>query len=230
VENDLTAVLSKVVRFGVPLLYIISGHYIQCSYCPSRLTNSSLSCYYKLQELKIIRSGWLPMAYSPFGSFCSELESGTEAHIQARAHTYIHSSDLISIYLSPFWEEGSLKSVDMTQKVIILWRADPLLSNDRVMSNYTMAAIRQQPVNSNRGMVFSMISVPRCYKQAKLGVRSELVGKLVSVRGLLGLSCCESLLIEAGSWRRGQFGNPEEGECPPLEATTKQWLVKNVTD
>jgi hypothetical protein len=31
---------------------------------------------------------------------------------------------------------------------------------------------------------------------------------------------------EAGSWGRGQFGNPEEGQRPPLEAATKQRLVK----
>jgi hypothetical protein len=28
----------------------------------------------------------------------------------------------------------------------------------------------------------------------------------------------------------GQFGNLEEGECPPLEAATKQRLVKTVTE
>jgi hypothetical protein len=32
---------------------------------------------------------------------------------------------------------------------------------------------------------------------------------------------------EAGSWGRGQLGNPEEGERPQLEAATKQRLVKN---
>jgi hypothetical protein len=31
---------------------------------------------------------------------------------------------------------------------------------------------------------------------------------------------------EAGSWDRGQFGNPEEGERPPLEAATKQRPAK----
>jgi hypothetical protein len=34
--------------------------------------------------------------------------------------------------------------------------------------------------------------------------------------------CCEKLLAAV----RGQFGNPEEGECPPLEAVTRQRLVK----
>jgi hypothetical protein len=28
---------------------------------------------------------------------------------------------------------------------------------------------------------------------------------------------------------RGQFGNPEEGECPPLEAVAKR-LIKTVTE
>jgi hypothetical protein len=31
---------------------------------------------------------------------------------------------------------------------------------------------------------------------------------------------------KAGSWGRGKFGNPEEGERPPLEAAAKQHLVK----
>jgi hypothetical protein len=30
------------------------------------------------------------------------------------------------------------------------------------------------------------------------------------------------LLLEAGSWDQGQFGNPEEGEHQPLQAATKQ--------
>jgi hypothetical protein len=25
---------------------------------------------------------------------------------------------------------------------------------------------------------------------------------------------------------RGQFRNPEDGECPPFQAATKQWLMK----
>jgi hypothetical protein len=34
--------------------------------------------------------------------------------------------------------------------------------------------------------------------------------------------CCEKLVVEA----RVQFGNPEEGEYPSLEAVTEQRLVK----
>jgi hypothetical protein len=48
---------------------------------------------------------------------------------------------------------------------------------------------------------------------------SELVGELV--RGLLRFSRCEKLASKA----RGQFGNPEEGERPPLEVVTRK-LVK----
>jgi hypothetical protein len=35
-----------------------------------------------------------------------------------------------------------------------------------------------------------------------------------------------SVKWEAGSWGRGEFGNPEEEERPPLEAATKQRLGK----
>jgi hypothetical protein len=56
-------------------------------------------------------------------------------------------------------------------------------------------------LHCNRGTVFSVRSVPRCYKQDKFGV-SELV------RQPLGFSCCELLLWEAGSWSWGQFREP----------------------
>jgi hypothetical protein len=50
----------------------------------------------------------------------------------------------------------------------------------------------------------------------------ELVGEWVSELDCCGsvlVSCwCEKLLAEA----RGQFGNPEEGERPPLEAVTRK--------
>jgi hypothetical protein len=40
------------------------------------------------------------------------------------------------------------------------------------------------------------------------------------------LESCSCEKWEAGSWGRGQFGNPEEEERPSLEAATKQRLVK----
>jgi hypothetical protein len=47
----------------------------------------------------------------------------------------------------------------------------------------------------------------------------ELVGELEGCCGSVVVSCCcEKLVAEAGE----QFGNPEEGERPPLEAATKQ--------
>jgi hypothetical protein len=53
-------------------------------------------------------------------------------------------------------------------------------------------------------------------------VRAEMSvsGVSHSVRKLLKFNCCE-LLLEAGSWRREQFRNIEEGERPSLEAATK---------
>jgi hypothetical protein len=56
--------------------------------------------------------------------------------------------------------------------------------------------------------------------EAVILVKSWLVNEWV--RGVLRFSPCEPLLLEAGSWGRGQFGNPEEGQRSPLEATTKQ--------
>jgi hypothetical protein len=44
-----------------------------------------------------------------------------------------------------------------------------------------------------------------------------------AVRELLRFSCCKLLLSQAGGRGRKQFGNPEEGECLPLEAAIKQW-------
>jgi hypothetical protein len=46
------------------------------------------------------------------------------------------------------------------------------------------------------------------------------------VRGLLRFSHCEMLLSGSGGLGRGLFRNPEEVERPPLEAATRQRLVK----
>jgi hypothetical protein len=75
----------------------------------------------------------------------------------------------------------------------------------------------------NRGTVFSSRSVPRCYKRDKLGaaVREELVEAWV-----IWITAGVQSLWEADNWGRGQFGNPEEGECPPLEVVTKKRLLK----
>jgi hypothetical protein len=46
------------------------------------------------------------------------------------------------------------------------------------------------------------------------------------LREQLRFSRCELLLLEVGSWDRGHFGNSEEEEHQPLEAATKNWLLK----
>jgi hypothetical protein len=89
------------------------------------------------------------------------------------------------------------------------------------MALRTTAVTRLRPVNSNRGPVFSTRPVPRCYNQGQL---AAMVSELL--REPLGFSCCDLLLSEVGSWGREPFGNLEEGERPPLEAATKQRLVK----
>jgi hypothetical protein len=51
----------------------------------------------------------------------------------------------------------------------------------------------------------------------------ELVSELViELKGLLQFTPCELLLSEAGSWGRGQFGNPEEVERKLLEAISRR--------
>jgi hypothetical protein len=60
---------------------------------------------------------------------------------------------------------------------------------------------------------------------------SERVGWWVSlVRELLLFSCCELLMLDTGSWGRGPFGKPEEGERSLLEAATEKRLGKNNED
>jgi hypothetical protein len=63
--------------------------------------------------------------------------------------------------------------------------------------------------------VFSVRSVPICYEQDKLGVAGSESEDSCST--VVVSCCCEKLVAEA----RGQFGNPEEGERPPIEAATK---------
>jgi hypothetical protein len=59
---------------------------------------------------------------------------------------------------------------------------------------------------------------------ASLGVMERSgVSELEDCCGsVLVICCCEKLVAEA----RGQFGNPEEGERPPLKAVTRQRLLK----
>jgi hypothetical protein len=64
----------------------------------------------------------------------------------------------------------SSKKTQYAYKVITMWHVVLLLGNDREISNYTTTITRQRPVNSNRGTVFSVRSVPRCYKKNKLEV------------------------------------------------------------
>jgi hypothetical protein len=54
--------------------------------------------------------------------------------------------------------------------LLIVWHVDPMLGNDREISSYTTTVTRQLPVNRNRGTVFSVRPVPRCYKQGQLAV------------------------------------------------------------
>jgi hypothetical protein len=93
--------------------------------------------------------------------------------------------------------------------------AGALLRSDCEISNYITAVTRQRPINSNRRKLCSMRTVPRPYKQDKLGV---------ALRKPMGFTC-ELLLWEAGSWGREQFGNQSKGNVcswTPLPRPYKQ--------
>jgi hypothetical protein len=67
--------------------------------------------------------------------------------------------------------------------------------------------------------------VPRCYNQDQLAA---------VIRKLLRFSRCELLLLEAGNWGRGQFGDPAERERSVVrsrhqatEVRTWQYVSKN---
>jgi hypothetical protein len=66
--------------------------------------------------------------------------------------------------------------------------------------------------------VFSVRSVLRLYNEGQL----PLWASLSSVRVDRGSAGRQLKVAEAGSWGRRQFGNPEKGKRPPLEAATKQ--------
>jgi hypothetical protein len=74
-----------------------------------------------------------------------------------------------------------------TSNFNILWHVDQLLGGDREIGDFIAAVVRQAPANNYRGMVFSarsakqqlkinrrtvfsVRSVPRCYKQGKFRV------------------------------------------------------------
>jgi hypothetical protein len=106
------------------------------------------------------------------------------------------------------------KNCGITDGVFCAVRADYCACNNGISCH------RVQQLHCNRGTVFSTRSVPICYEQDQFAV---------AVRELLG-SVVEMFLLETGSRGRGPSGNSEEGERPPLEADTKQRLVKTVTD
>jgi hypothetical protein len=54
-----------------------------------------------------------------------------------------------------------------------VWHVDPLLGSNCEMGDYTAAVARQQPTNNNKGMVFSVRSMPRGYMQDELVVILE---------------------------------------------------------
>jgi hypothetical protein len=98
---------------------------------------------------------------------------------------------------------GNCEIGDHTESVARQWSA-----NNRGMMFPARSA--KQQLNSSRGTVFSVRSVPRCYTQDDQWELISGVTWLVSewVRVLLWFSPCELLLWEAGSWSMGTVQEP----------------------
>jgi hypothetical protein len=109
--------------------------------------------------------------------------------------------------------KGSLLILRMLRNTQIMWHVDPLLGNDREISNYTWTAAKQwlckqrpllgsgwvpivwepqqtwtQQLHSKRGKVVSVWSVSKCYKQDNLV--ELVVSQLDNCWGLVVVSCC----------------------------------------
>jgi hypothetical protein len=90
----------------------------------------------------------------------------------------------------------------------------PAVARQWLNSEYVGTRREKNAISAqHRGMVFSVRSVRRFYKQDKLVTSQSVsrVSELVSVvsewvsewvRGLLRYNCCDILLLEAGSWGR----------------------------
>jgi hypothetical protein len=110
------------------------------------------------------------------------------------------------------------KNIVACRPIARQWPRNMQLYNDRCwVTALQTSMFPWQQLHCNTGMVFSVQSMPRCYRQT---VSEKLVDELV--RGLLQFSCCGLMLWETGSWGRGQFRIPQEKKCSPLEAATQQ--------
>jgi hypothetical protein len=99
-----------------------------------------------------------------------------------------------------------------------VWHVDSLLVSDHEISSHTTVVTRR-PLNCNRGIVFSVWSMLRCYKQDKLGVASQSD----NCWGSVGVSCCcEKSVGEA----RDSLGTQRKQNVHCWKLATKLQLVK----
>jgi hypothetical protein len=132
---------------------------------------------------------------------------GSHCWILCVKYIYIYLN-LMCIYLH------ILIMVPFIFKYIVLCRS--VDGNNHKISSYSRAVTMHWSVNSNRRKLFSVRSVPRCYKQDKLV--GELVSEIENCCSSVVVSCCcTELVAEAGD----SSGKPGEGKRPPLEAAIK---------
>jgi hypothetical protein len=114
-------------------------------------------------------------------------------------HSHSEHIDIVAYFLkAEFWSQERRPFAREW-----LYKQRPLLSNGSVAITLSPKQKWTQTFHCNRGEVFSTRSLARCYKQDRLEVA-------VAFSGPLGLSRCEVLLLEAGSWDRKQNGSPKD--------------------
>jgi hypothetical protein len=99
----------------------------------------------------------------------------------------------------------------------IIWHVDPLLGKGRETRKCSIAIAKL--------LLRKQASFDCNDRRQQYWKRCFLRGPCREVGEMLGFSRCELLLLEAGNRGRGQFGDPQQGEHPPLKAATKhrQW-------
>jgi hypothetical protein len=99
-----------------------------------------------------------------------------------------------------------------------VWHVDSLLGNDHEISSYT-TVVTGRPINCDKGIVSSVWSMWRCYKQDKLVVASQSD----NCWGSVGVSCCcEKSVAEA--W--DSLGTQRKQNVQCWKLAVKQQLVK----
>jgi hypothetical protein len=117
-----------------------------------------------------------PLSYSAVSLYASHQVEPTSTSPRTRYNWRGMGVTLFLLYRDDFIEPLDYRK--------ILWHVDPLLVGDSEISHCTAAVARQRSTSNNKGKVFYVRSVSRCYKQDnwsnELVLGQSLDGKHVS--------------------------------------------------